>query len=197
MFEILAVLDRSGSMRGNEMDVITGYNKFIEEQRKEGEDKLVTLVIFDDNIDTVYEAMPITQVVELTDDVYYPRNMTRLMDAVGMTMQFAGERYAHSDIKPEGVSMLIYTDGYENASQEYTTKSVGDMIKLQTDTYDWEFTFFGADMDAFSVTKDIHVPLDGTISIGKTAEEYTSGFASASSRAANYTSLRRNGGTTA
>ena len=121
MFEILAVLDRSGSMRGNEMDVITGYNKFIEEQRKEGEDKLVTLVIFDDNIDTVYEAMPITQVVELTDDVYHPRNMTRLMDAVGMTMQFAGERYAHSDIKPEGVSMLIYTDGYENASQEYTT----------------------------------------------------------------------------
>ena len=45
--EIVYILDRSGSMAGLETDTIGGFNSMIEQQRKTGEQALVSTLLFD------------------------------------------------------------------------------------------------------------------------------------------------------
>ena len=50
------------------------------------------------------------------------------------------------------------TDGYENASQEWTYASVKALITQQREQYGWQFIFLGANIDAVSVGSQIGVP---------------------------------------
>ena len=55
------------------------------------------------------------------------------------------------DERPSKNLIVIMTDGYENASKEYTLPQVREMIKHQTDKYNWTFMYVGADV---TTTKD-------------------------------------------
>ena len=52
---------------------------------------------------------------------------------------------------------MITTDGYENASVEYTYKKVKDMIQTQTNKSGWEFVFLGANIDAAEVGESMGI----------------------------------------
>ena len=84
--EIVGILDRSGSMSSLIEETITGYNAFIKEQREVGPAK-VTLAIFDDRYDVLYNRLDIDEVPKLTKIDFYARGMTALRDAVGKTIQ--------------------------------------------------------------------------------------------------------------
>ena len=43
------------------------------------------------------------------------------------------------------------TDGYENASREWTIEAVRQLISQQETVYGWDFVFMGANMDAVNV----------------------------------------------
>lgn len=132
---IVAVLDRSGSMGGTEVEVINSFNNFIDKQRKiEGKAK-VTLVLFDDDYEIVWNKMPLKQVPKLTEDTYYVRGMTSLNDALGKTISRFNDK--------KRVIFLIQTDGWENSSREFTGTQVKKMIK---DKDNWEFIFIGSDL---------------------------------------------------
>ena len=55
---------------------------------------------------------------------------------------------------------IITTDGMENSSHEYTYQQVKQMVERQQESFDWEFLFLGANMDAvktagsFGIRKD-------------------------------------------
>jgi hypothetical protein len=51
--------------------------------------------------------------------------------------------------RPSKVIIVIITDGEENASKEFSKDQVSKMIKHQTDAYQWEFVYIGANQDAF------------------------------------------------
>jgi hypothetical protein len=150
--EIVIVLDRSGSMATVQADTIGGFNTFIKNQKAQalGEMK-VTLAQFDDRYDIVYSGMDIKDVPLLTSQTYVPRGMTALYDAIGKTINEVGERLSHTPEKerPSLVVFVTLTDGHENSSQEFKQAQVKDMIKHQTDKYNWQFVFLGADQDAF------------------------------------------------
>src|SRR5262245_25202243 len=77
--------------------------------------------------------------------------MTPLLDAIGMTIAKTGkklEQMPEAD-RPGKVIFVIQTDGQENVSQEYTWEQVRDLIKVQTDTYNWQFIFLGMGLDTF------------------------------------------------
>jgi len=57
------------------------------------------------------------------------------------------------------VICLIMTDGYENASKEWSWDSVKALITQQREEYDWSFLFLGANIDAVDVGGRIGVPL--------------------------------------
>jgi hypothetical protein len=157
--EIAFILDRSGSMADCRDAAIEGFNRFLREQQQtEGLAKL-TLVLFDDEYLVPVQSLPVQEVLGLNTETYVPRNCTALLDAIGTTIQDLGGRLsamAEKD-RPGQVIVTILTDGLENASQKFTWKDVGAMIKAQTETYKWTFLFLGANQDAIATAAQISI----------------------------------------
>jgi len=143
--EIFCVVDRSGSMHSLVDDAIGGFNAMIEEQKKIPGEAYLTLATFDDKYDLVYECKPLQEVPEANLMTFQPRGSTALWDAVGKTLEAASKR-----IGSERVIVVIITDGYENASSEYTADQVKGIVKDCKDS-SWEFLFLGANIDSFEV----------------------------------------------
>ena len=150
MTELVFILDRSGSMSGLEKDTIGGFNSMLEKQRKEPGDAVVSTVLFDNNIEVIHDRVAIADVPNLTDEEYYVRGCTALLDAVGGAIHHIGNvhKYARREDVPEKTLFIITTDGLENASRRYTYDKVRHMIEHQKERYGWEFIFLGANIDA-------------------------------------------------
>lgn len=150
--EIVCILDRSGSMQSIATDAIGGFNTFIEEQKKVPGTASVSLVLFDNEYLNIYENKAINEVEKLTSDVFIPRGMTALLDAVGRTINSVGERLSNTpeEDRPEKVMVCILTDGLENASKEFTKDKIKEMITHQREKYNWQFAYLGANVDAFA-----------------------------------------------
>jgi hypothetical protein len=143
--EIVAILDRSGSMGALRAETIGGFNNFVEEQKKAEGIARITLVQFDDKYQIDYEGKDVKEVPALDESTYVPRGMTALYDAVGKTMITLGERLAKldEDKRPGQVVVLIITDGLENSSKEYAGDKLREMITHQEEKYNWTFVFLG------------------------------------------------------
>ena len=150
MTELVFILDRSGSMSGLEKDTIGGFNSMLEKQRKEPGDAVVSTVLFDNEIEVIHDRVAIADVPNLTDEEYYVRGCTALLDAVGGAIHHIGNvhKYARREDVPEKTLFIITTDGLENASRRYTYDKVRRMIERQKKRYGWEFIFLGANIDA-------------------------------------------------
>ena len=150
MTELVFILDRSGSMSGLEKDTIGGFNSMLEKQRKEPGDAVVSTVLFDNEIEVIHDRVSIANVPNLTDQEYYVRGCTALLDAVGGAIHHIGNvhKYARREDVPEKTLFIITTDGLENASRRYTYDKVRHMIEHQKERYGWEFIFLGANIDA-------------------------------------------------
>lgn len=151
--EIIFLLDRSGSMSGLESDTIGGFNSFIKKQRELGKTHLTT-VLFDDKYEILHNGVDAGTVV-LTEEEYYTRGSTALLDAIGKTILDVGFRISHLNKtnQPDKVIFVITTDGLENSSKEFTYDKIKQMISCQEEVYNWEFIFMGANID---VAKESH-----------------------------------------
>ena len=151
--EIVFILDRSGSMSGLESDTIGGFNSLIAKQKKEEGQALVSTVLFDDRSDVLHDRVSLDKIAPMTDDDYYVRGCTALLDAVGGAIHHIGNvhKYARPEDRPEKTMFIITTDGMENASKRYTYEKVKSMIERQKEKYGWEFIFLGANIDAVEV----------------------------------------------
>lgn len=164
--EVVFVLDRSGSMHGLEKDTIGGFNGLIDKQRKAEGETDVTLVLFDDTYELVYDRIPVREVPELTEKTYEAGGCTALYDAVGRTIDAVGKRLADTpeEERPSKVLFVITTDGLENASREYNPSRVREMIRHQRDKYSWEFLFLGANIDTVEVAADMGISASHAVS---------------------------------
>jgi hypothetical protein len=149
---IALIVDRSGSMNNVVDDTIGGVNSFIDQQRKVEGKCSVTLVQFDDVIETIHDFIDIEDVPQLTSDVYYPRNMTALYDGIGVTANKLGQKLAEmpEDERPAKVIVAVITDGMENASNEFNRESIKKMIEEQESKYGWDFNFISADLESYN-----------------------------------------------
>lgn len=158
--ELIFVLDRSGSMERLTEETIGGFNSLIEKQKDDTNGEVyVTTALFDDKYEVLYDHINIHNIPRLTEKEYYARGCTALLDAVGRTIDTVGKRLSatpESD-RPGKILFVITTDGYENASRDYTKKKVKEMINLQQDTYSWKFLFLGADIDAVGEADSIGI----------------------------------------
>lgn len=146
---IVILLDKSGSMKKLINDTVGGFNTLLEDQKKEKGKATVSLYHFNGGCRNVYSFVDINEVAELTEDNYKPLGSTALYDALNQAINETGNelnRLSESQ-RPSKVLVISITDGEENASStsSYTVKS---QIEHQTNRYNWEFVFVGANQDA-------------------------------------------------
>ena len=152
--DITLIVDRSGSMGSVREEAEGGVNAFINLQKQEPGEALLTLVQFDTDYEFLYQGAPIQEVAPYE---LVPRGMTALLDAVGRAINETGERLAGmpESQRPGLVICVVMTDGLENSSSEFTKSQVKAMIERQQNVYHWHFTFLGANQDAFAEARSL------------------------------------------
>ena len=141
---ILFIMDKSGSMANMGREPVDGLNTFFEEQKNTASFR-ATLVLFSDKSEFIFTNKLGSEIEKISYEQYKPGGMTALYDAIG----FAIEK--QKEYQVDNVVCVILTDGLENCSKEYTSKTIKDMItKMKTD-HKWEFKYLGANQDSFAV----------------------------------------------
>ena len=153
------ILDKSGSMTTIAPQAISGVNETLASIRSAqlkdpSLDNRVTLVAFCGcEMKQIYDMVPVAEAHDITEKEYRPCCMTPLYDAIGQTITRVHQT-THD--KLVGVAVTIITDGYENASREYS----GQAIKRLIDQYKeegWMFAYIGADHDVEAVAMNLSI----------------------------------------
>jgi uncharacterized protein YegL len=130
------LLDRSGSMESCRDDTIGGFNAFVDAQKADG--GTMTLVLFDHEVNVLYENKTIGDVEPLTTETFVPRGGTALHDALGHVLKM--------DL-PRDTVCIVLTDGDENSSKMYTGAHVKDLVQNKQTNDGWSFVYLGANQD--------------------------------------------------
>lgn len=161
---IAFVVDRSGSMADIQPQTEEGINRFIIDQREVPGSAILNLVQFDHRYDPVFKG----DIDHAPTYRLIPAGSTALLDAIGKTIDAVGEELEKmaEDERPGLVIFAIMTDGYENASINYTNAKITEMIKRQSETYNWQFVFLGANQDAIATAASMGIPGRNAVTYG-------------------------------
>ena len=150
--EIVCILDRSGSMDSIKHDAIGAFNSFLNGQKKLPSEAYLTLVLFDDEYELLYDSIALNDVPELTESTFIPRGMTALLDAIGQTIKTVKKK-----TKDKNVIVCILTDGEENHSNEYKHADIIKLIRKRKEKHHWEFIFLAANQDAIQTGNSLGI----------------------------------------
>lgn len=149
----LIILDESGSMSGLEKMSVDGVNETIQTIRGAANEhpeqkQMFSFITFSSmgngspyRIHTLLSE--ISEVKEMPMSAYRPCGNTPLWDAMGIALSALEKEVGDNDI----ALVTVITDGYENASREYSGKMIQEMVK-RLDAKGWVFTYIGANQDA-------------------------------------------------
>jgi len=153
--ELVFILDMSGSMSDLVSDTIGGFNSMIQKQKKEEGECLVSVVLFNQDQNVLFDRVKIEEISEMTDKHYCPSGTTALIDALGRAIHHIGNvhKYARQEDRPDHTVFIITTDGMENSSRFYQADRVRSMVERQKTKYSWEFLFLGANIDAVETAR--------------------------------------------
>jgi hypothetical protein len=176
---VAALLDRSGSMHSIADDTRGGFDSFISKEREADGRTVVTLAQFDDRHELVYDNTPIEDIDPL---VLEPRGSTALYDAIGRLVGEVGAGLSATpeDERPGSVTVLVMTDGHENASREWTNAAMRELIQRQEAEYSWDFVFLGSNIDAVEVGAGLGFQRDKSMTYVSTSVGVTAAFDSVS-----------------
>lgn len=153
---LVLIVDRSGSMYNVAADASGGINSLIEEQTKLDGEFTVTLYQFDNRYERVFGPIPGSEAPKYT---LMPGGSTALLDATGRAITETGKFLRDMDEadRPDQVMCVIVTDGEENASREFNRSQIKEMINEQTNKYNWDFAYLGANVDAFGDSRSFGI----------------------------------------
>jgi len=157
--ELVFVLDKSGSMGGLESDTIGGFNSMLTKQKALADKCRITTVLFNHEVHLLHDRIDIQAVSLLGENQYQTGGSTALLDAIGFTIQKIStvQKNTAKSYRPNKVLCVIITDGYENASREFTYAKVKSLIEKQQGRYGWEFIFLGANIDAVATARNVGI----------------------------------------
>lgn len=154
----LIILDESGSMDIIRTQALTGVNETLQtirdaEKENPGMQQYVTLMSFDTrHFNYIYKLTPAGIAKDITRRQYEPYGGTPLYDAIGKCLIDLQHHVGANDV----VLVTVVTDGYENASKEFTAKHIANMITRLRDK-GWVFTYIGANQDVEQVAASISI----------------------------------------
>lgn len=151
------VLDRSGSMKSCWNDTLNGWSDQIVKINKTANENpdqeiYLSLCVFDDKIEfpggivKMLEGSSLPSIENIT-----PRGSTALFDAIGESIKKLDFVVTNEIVNNEAsVIMVILTDGYENASKNFSSDEIKKEMDKLRETGLWNFVFIGADFDITS-----------------------------------------------
>ena len=178
--EIIAIVDKSGSMAGYELDTIGGVNSFIKKQDKINKDLKITVVLFNELYEVIKNNVSAKKAM-LNSENYQVGGTTALLDAIGNSILETGIRNSkYEEIRD--VYFVIMTDGLENASREFTAAQIKKLINKQKEIHDWKFIFLGASLESVKEAKSFGIANEDLILYSKCEESYSDVFEKASEK---------------
>lgn len=184
--EIICVIDRSGSMSTIRDESITGFNKFLEEQSKLLGNVLITLALFNEDYDVLYDGVNLKDATYLSRENYVPGGMTALFDAIGKTITDVSARHEKMETPPDKVIVCIVTDGQENSSKEFKTKQkVVELVSKTQSEKGWEFVYVGVGIDAMG-SDEVGISANRAASYGHSVGGVAQTYDSLSKATMNY-----------
>jgi uncharacterized protein YegL len=162
------LLDETGSMASCLHETISGFNEYLKSLQEISKKKkvLFSLTKFNsEKVETVYTAVNIDRVKELSQSNYQPNHLTPLYDAIGKTVSEVDSKI--KNYKNMKILVVIMTDGEENHSKEYTHTQIFDMIKKHEEL-GWTFIFLGADIDSFAIGHKLGLHVGNVINLSHT-----------------------------
>ena len=153
----LIIIDESGSKQSIKKEAIDSVNETIQtirsaQKKHEEQEHFVSLVTFNDDVKTVHDCVPVSEVTELTSETYQPACCTALYDAMGLSVNALRKKVADVD----KVLVTVVTDGYENASKEYSGKAIKALVD-ELKAKGWVFAYIGANQDVEAVAASISI----------------------------------------
>lgn len=155
------ILDKSGSMESIRQAAVDGFNETLagikkaQEKYAESQEHFVSLLTFCDcEKKYVFDKVPVAEARKLTLDDYEPCCCTPLYDAMGFTLTTMRNHVKKVD--DAVVVVTIITDGYENASKEYTGAAVKKLVE-ELNGEGWTFTYMGANQDSVEVAFNLSI----------------------------------------
>lgn len=97
---------------------------------------------------------PIEKLEEINAENYNPNSMTPLYDAIGFSVEKI--RQALQSEKEYNVLVTMMTDGAENASKEYTSTAIKQLVE-ELEQVGWTFTYIGTDHDVVYSAEKISI----------------------------------------
>lgn len=164
------ILDESGSMSSVREKTIEGLNEYLGGLRGDPKaDYLVTLTKFDAHpgeptCRVIYKLKPLADLKPMDLPDYEPRGSTPLLDAIGETVRSIGQ-----EVGDRTVLTIIITDGFENASKEFTNDQVKKLIAEKEATGKWTFVYLGADQNAWAHASSLGLSQGNTMSYASAA----------------------------
>lgn len=154
----LIILDESGSMMSIYHPALSGINETLRTIRMAQEEHpeqthFVSLVAFDSNhYNQIYDCVEAAKTKDITKKQYRPGACTPLYDAMGRSINELRDRLKDGDV----VLVTIITDGYENASHEYSGKAIKVLVE-SLKSQGWVFTYIGANQDVERVACEMSI----------------------------------------
>ena len=153
----LIIIDESGSMWSIKQQAINSVNETIQtiraaQNRNENQEHFVSIVSFNDDVKLINDCVSVDEVKELTNESYQPGCCTALYDAMGISLSTLSKRVAEED----RVLVTIVTDGYENASREYSGRDIKKLVE-KLKKKGWVFAYIGANHDIEKVATSISI----------------------------------------
>lgn len=164
----LIILDESGSMQSIKTAALNSINESLQsirhaQKKYEEQEHYVTFVTFNNDVKTLFECVSIDMINDLTPRDYNPNCCTALYDAMGMSLGKLRRTVAKND----KVLVTIVTDGYENASREYSAKAIKALVE-ELKSQGWVFAYMGANQDVEAVGASLAIT--NTLSFAATDE---------------------------
>ncbi len=177
MTEIAFILDRSGSMAGIADETIATFQCFLQSQQQltdehgEPMPARFSLITFANTSEVLARRLPIQEIAPLTRENYIPNGGTALLDTIAETIDSLGADLAAMPKQehPTKVIVAILTDGEENSSHRYSLRDVNQRITHQTQVYQWEFLYLGADHDAIASAARMGIEARNSVTIEKSS----------------------------
>ena len=179
--EVIAIIDRSGSMNGKEADTVGGINStldIIKQDLKPNELVKVSIKLFDHEERMLIRSLNIEDVRPLELKQYVPRGQTALYDAIGSTLTYFMEKKLHNPTCYDTCLMYVATDGFENCSKNFTADSLKKLIISAQKSYNIELIYLGANQDAILEASKIGILPTHAINYSETSEQCMSAYRS-------------------